>query len=115
MARVEEIEANGQKLFAIVRAMKLHIQIRVKPTFPFLTQWVFHKGTASALLPSPPHLSQFLRKCDSFVLLKDQALGFPTEIQYADDTDMLFTSHIHLEEVMEVLDRELQPRQDTIG
>lgn len=39
--------------------------------------------------------------------LKDQALGFPTEMQYADDTDLLSTSHTHLEEVMDVLDREL--------
>ena len=38
---------------------------------------------------------------------------FPTEMQYADDTDLLFTSHIHLEEVMDVLDKELQQRQDT--
>ena len=28
-------------------------------------------------------------------------------MQYADDTDLLSTSHTHLEEVMDVLDREL--------
>ena len=89
--------------------------------FPFIQQWALHKETVSALLPSLPHLSQFSRKCPhvSLPLPKNQALKFPTEMQYADDTYLLSTiaSYTHLEEVMDVLDREfpMQPRQDTEG
>ena len=40
----------------------------------------------------------------------DVQLGLPMEMQYADDTDFISTSHDFLEDVMNVLDIELPPR-----
>ena len=37
-------------------------------------------------------------------------LGIPMEMQYADDTDFISTSHSFLEDVLKVLDTELPPR-----
>lgn len=35
----------------------LRIQLTNKKAFPLIQEWLFCKGTVSALLPSPPHLS----------------------------------------------------------
>ena len=40
----------------------------------------------------------------------DIQLGIPMEMQYADDTDFISTSHSFLEDVLKVLDTELPPR-----
>ena len=75
--------------------------------FPLIQQRVFHNGAASAILPSPLHVSHFSRKCNPY---------FPSSHLKTKHWDSILkcrmqmtqtTSHTHLVEVMDVLDRDL--------